>query len=330
MISYRYLIKRIVHGVFVVTGAVTAIFMLRHITPGSPVNTLLPPEASPELREQMTAELGLDRPLFIQYVDYVTGVLTGDFGRSYIRGDPVAPLILERLPATIELALAATVIALIISIPLGVVSATNRDTSIDYSANLGSLLGISTPNFWLGLMLIIVVSVQVDFFPTGGRGTGFVGAIQALVFEQSFSGIITWLQHIILPAIALGTYFTALITRLTRSEMLEELGSDYVQVCRAKGLPEAMVLYKHALKNSLLPVVTVVGLQVGYLIGGSIVVEVVFSWPGIGTLIIDALTASDWMIIQGYLILVSISWVTVNFFVDITYTLLDPTVDLEG
>lgn len=329
MVSGRYLVKRSVHGVLVVWGAITLIFALRHISPGSPVNVMTPPTAGPELRERVAEELGLNQPIYVQYLDYLGSVLTGDLGNSYIRSVPVSQILSDRIPATIELAFVATVIALVIAIPLGVISATNRDKSLDYGASLASLLGISTPNFWLGIMLIMVVSVHIGFFPTSGRGAGFATALQMLIFEMDPSGFVTWVRHIILPAITLGTYFMALITRLTRSEMLEELEQEYVQVCRAKGLAEPLVLYKHALRNSMLPVVTVVGLQVGYLIGGSIVVEVVFSWPGVGSLIIDALTNSDWMIIQGYLILVSISWVTVNFFVDVTYTLLDPTVSLE-
>lgn len=330
MVSGRYLIKRVAHGIAVVWGAITLIFGLRHISPGSPVNVMTPPTAGPELRERVARELGLHLPLHVQYLEYLGGVLRGDLGDSYVRGTAVTQLLIERLPATLELAAAATVLALALAIPLGVISATNRDEPLDYGATLGSLLGISTPNFWLGLMLIMVVSVRVGFLPTSGRGTGLLAAIGMLLFEADVSGLTTWLRHIVLPAITLGTYFMALITRLTRSEMLEELEQEYVQVCRAKGLPEALVLYKHALKNSMLPVITVVGLQVGYLIGGSIVTEVVFAWPGVGSLIIDALTNSDWMIIQGYLILVSISWVSVNILVDVTYTLLDPTVDLEA
>lgn len=330
MVSGRYLIKRFAHGIAVVWGAITLIFGLRHISPGSPVNVMTPPTAGPELRERVARELGLHLPLHVQYLEYLGGVLRGDLGDSYVRGTAVTQLLIERLPATLELAAAATVLALALAIPLGVISATNRDEPLDYGATLGSLLGISTPNFWLGLMLIMVVSVRVGFLPTSGRGTGLLAAIGMLLFEADVSGLTTWLRHIVLPAITLGTYFMALITRLTRSEMLEELEQEYVQVCRAKGLPEALVLYKHALKNSMLPVITVVGLQVGYLIGGSIVTEVVFAWPGVGSLIIDALTNSDWMIIQGYLILVSISWVSVNILVDVTYTLLDPTVDLEA
>lgn len=330
MVSGRYLIKRFAHGIAVVWGAITLIFGLRHISPGSPVNVMTPPTAGPELRERIARELGLHLPLHVQYLEYLGGVVRGDLGDSYVRGTAVTQLLIERLPATLELAAAATVLALALAIPLGVISATNRDEPLDYGATLGSLLGISTPNFWLGLMLIMVVSVRVGFLPTSGRGTGLLAAIGMLLLEADISGLTTWLRHIVLPAITLGTYFMALITRLTRSEMLEELEQEYVQVCRAKGLPEALVLYKHALKNSMLPVITVVGLQVGYLIGGSIVTEVVFAWPGVGSLIIDALTNSDWMIIQGYLILVSISWVSVNILVDVTYTLLDPTVDLEG
>lgn len=330
MVSGRYLIKRFAHGIAVVWGAITLIFGLRHISPGSPVNVMTPPTAGPELRERVARELGLHLPLHVQYLEYLGGVVRGDLGDSYVRGTAVTQLLIERLPATLELAAAATVLALALAIPLGVISATNRDEPLDYGATLGSLLGISTPNFWLGLMLIMVVSVRVGFLPTSGRGTGLLAAMGMLLLEADISGLTTWLRHIVLPAITLGTYFMALITRLTRSEMLEELEQEYVQVCRAKGLPEALVLYKHALKNSMLPVITVVGLQVGYLIGGSIVTEVVFAWPGVGSLIIDALTNSDWMIIQGYLILVSISWVSVNILVDVTYTLLDPTVDLEG
>jgi len=259
----RFLLKRGLQGVLVVWGVVTAVFLLRFITPGDPVTFVAPLDASQDLRDRIAADLGLDQPLYVQYVDYLAGLVQGDMGFSYLRGTEASTVVFARVPATVELAVAATVVAVVIAIPLGVVSATRRREPADYGATLFSLVGISTPNFWLGIMLILVLSVQFGLFPTSRRPVGFIEAFTFLVTVENgfaapmdvggFLGALrTWLWYITLPAVTLGTYFTALITRLTRSGMLEELGQPYVTAARAKGLPESLIQYKHALRNTLI------------------------------------------------------------------------------
>ncbi|QCJ46357.1 ABC transporter permease [Haloprofundus sp. MHR1] len=321
----RFIIKRSLQGIFVVWGVVTVVFLLRFSTPGDPVNFIAPLDASPELRQRIAEELGLNQPLYVQYLDYLAGLLTGDMGYSYISGTEAATRIFARIPATVELAVAATVVAIIISIPLGVVSATRRHEPADYAATTFSLAGISTPNFWLGIMLVLVFAVQLNFLPTSRRPIGFTPAMGYLVAGNP-AGIVLWLQHITLPAITLGTYFTALVTRLTRSGMLDELGKSYVDAARAKGLPETLVRYKHALRNTLIPVITVLGLQLGTLIGGAVITEAVFAWPGLGTLVINSINTRDWPLIQGSLIIIGSSFVFVNIVVDALYAYVNPQV----
>lgn len=326
----KFLVKRTLHGVVVIWAALTIIFMLRHITPGSVVNVIVPPEVGPKVRQAIIDDLGLEQPLHAQYIDYLQNLILGQsLGYSYVNRIPVNELISNRVPATIELAMVAMTIAIVLAIPLGIVSALRRHQSVDYVATLFSLLGISTPNFWLGLMLALLLAVQFDVFPTSGRQIGFLRAMGILLFDLNPDGLITWLSYILLPAVTLGTYFTALITRLMRSEMLEELGSSYVRVLEAKGLPRTLVTFKHVLRNSLIPIVTVVGLQLGALINGSVVVEVVFDWPGMGQLYIQSITQRDWPLIQGLLIVVAVGWVVINIAVDLTYTVIDPQVEVE-
>jgi peptide/nickel transport system permease protein len=321
----RFLLKRGLQGIFVVWGVVTVVFLLRFITPGDPVALIAPLDASPELRQQIAANLGLNRPLYVQYIDYVGGLFVGDMGYSYVAGTSVSNRVFARLPATIELAAAATVVAIVLSIPLGVISATRRGEPADYAATVFSLGGISTPNFWLGIMLVLVLSVQFGLFPTSRRAIGFVPALELLAAGTPL-GLLAWLEYITLPAITLGTYFTALVTRLTRSGMLDELGKTYVRAARAKGLPETLVRYKHALRNTLIPVITVLGLQFGTLIGGAVITEAVFAWPGLGTLVINSINARDWPLIQGCLIVIGTSFVLVNIVVDALYAYVNPQV----
>jgi len=328
MSQYQFLIRRGLQGLLVVWGVVTVVFLLRFMTPGSPVDFVAPLDAGPELRAQIARNLGLDQPIYVQYGQYMYGLIQGDMGFSYIRGRPASGIIVSRLPATLELAFAATVVAIIFSIPLGVLSATRRHEPTDYAATAFSLVGISTPNFWLGIMLILFVSVGLGILPTSRRPIGLVPAIEMLVFQLETTGIRTWVRHMILPAITLGTYFTAMIVRLTRSGMLDQLGQPYVEAARAKGLPETLVTYKHALRNTMIPIITVLGLQLGTLIGGAVITEFVFNWPGLGTLIIDAIRVRDWPIIQGALIVIGIGFVVINIAVDALYARLNPRVDL--
>jgi peptide/nickel transport system permease protein len=323
----RFLLKRTLQGVLVVWGVITVVFGLRFVTPGDPINAIAPLDATQETRQAIARELGLDEPLYVQYANYIFDLLRGDMGFSYIKGQEAAPLILQKLPATLELAVAATVVAIVLSIPLGVVSATRRNQPVDYGATLFSLGGISTPNFWLGIMLVLVLSVQLDVFKTSGRGVGVEDVVTSLFTGDPFlDTLITWLTFITLPAITLGTYFTALITRLTRSGMLDELGQSYVRAARAKGLPETLVRYKHALRNTLIPVITVLGLQLGSLIGGAVITEAVFAWPGLGTLVIQSINLRDWPTLQGSLIVIGAGFVLVNILVDTLYAYVNPQV----
>ncbi|WP_129113211.1 ABC transporter permease [Halegenticoccus tardaugens] len=321
----RFILKRGLQGIFVVWGVVTVVFLLRFITPGDPVTFIAPLDASPELRQRIAADLGLNKPLYVQYVDYLVGLVQGEMGYSYIRGTEASARIFAKLPATVELAVVATVVAVVLSIPLGVVSATRRHKPADYAATTFSLAGISTPNFWLGIMLVLVLSVQFGIFPTSRRAIGFAAALGYLA-QGNPAGLVVWAKYITLPAITLGTYFTALITRLTRSGMLDELGKSYVRATRAKGLPESLVRYKHALRNTLIPVITVLGLQLGTLIGGAVITEAVFAWPGLGTLVIESINDRDWPLIQGSLIVIGTGFVVVNIVVDALYAYVNPRV----
>lgn len=324
----RFLLKRALHSLFVIWGVVTAVFMLRFLTPGDPVTALTPPDAGSEVRNALREELGLNDPVHIQYFEYLTSLMVGDFGNSMdVLHRPVSQWIFgSHLLRSIELALAATVVAIVIAIPLGVISARKRHQPADYSATLFSLIGISTPNFWLGIMLILILAVPLGFLPTGNPGPHFHTALSDALFQFDGSGLWDWLRHIFLPAITLGTYFTALITRLTRSGMLEELGKSYVKACRTKGLPETLTMYKHVLRNTLIPIVTILGLQLGTLIGGAVVTEVVFEWNGLGQLLIDRINSRDWTMIQGIIIVIGVGFVVINTVVDALYAYLDPRV----
>jgi peptide/nickel transport system permease protein len=308
---------------------VTVAFLLRFVSPGSAISVVAPIDATPETKRAIARELGLNQSVYVQYFEYLTDLLQGDMGYSFISNTAASTRIFSKLPATIELALAGTIVAIVISIPLGVISATRRNTSADYGATLFSLLGISTPNFWLGIMLVLVFAVQLNLFPTSRRPVGLYVAMASLLFDLNIDPFVRWLSHIILPAIALGTYFTALITRLTRSEMLDEMGKVYINAVRAKGIPEVLVQYRHALRNALIPVITVLGLQLGTVIGGAVITEAVFSWPGLGTLIINAVNARDWPLIQGSLIIIGTGFVIVNIVVDVLYTYINPEISNE-
>ena len=339
----RFLVRRTLQGVLVVWGVITLVFVLRFLSPGDPVTFVAPLDASPELKQRIAEDLGLDEPIHVQYFEYLAGVVQADFGYSFQRGLPASRVVWQRVPATVELAVASSIVAFALSIPLGVVAATRRHSPADYGATMFSLVGISTPNFWLGIMLILVLSVQLDLFPTSQRSVGFLEAWSNLIVIKtgdpsvsipmhvgSFADDLgTWLWHITLPAVTLGTYFTALITRLTRSGMLDELGKEYVTAARAKGLPETLVRYRHALRNTLIPIITVLGLQLGTLIGGAVITEQVFAWPGLGSLLIDAINDRDWPVIQASLIVIGVSFVVINIVVDALYGYLNPKVGFE-
>ncbi|MFC6752787.1 ABC transporter permease [Halorubrum tibetense] len=329
MSTVKFLLRRTLQAVFVVWGVVTIMFGLRAVSPGDPATLMLGEGATAETIARVRAQEGLDQPIHVQYLDYVQGLLVGDFGYSWRSNREVEAMVIERIPATLELAIAATMVALVIAIPLGVVSATRRNQPSDYGATLFSLLGISTPNFWLGLMLILLFGVWIGILPTGRRPVGLGEAIWTLVAFGSVGDLLAWLRHITLPALTLGTYFTALITRLTRSGMVDELGKPYVTATRAKGLPAVLVRYKHVLRNTMIPILTVLGLQMGTLMGGAVITETVFNWPGLGLRLIDALDARDWPLMQGIIVFIAVAFVTINIGVDALYSSLDPRVSDE-
>ena len=300
----RYLVRRAFNTLVVLLGVATVTFFLVRLT-GDPITLLLPLDARPEAIERLRRNLGLDQPVFVQYVRYIGATLQGDFGMSMRFDMPALELFWRRFPATAELVLYSILVSIVIGIPLGIVAAARRGTAID-SAVMGlALFGQAIPGFYLGLMMILVFSVQFGFLPTGGRGT--------------------W-QQLVMPTAVLSSYLVALIARMTRSSCLEVLGQDFIRTARAKGLRERTVLLKHVLKAALIPIITLIGLQVGTLFSGAVVTETVFSWPGVGRLAIEAIYSRDFPVVQVVVILSATVFVLVNVIVDILYAIIDPRI----
>ena len=289
-------------------GVVTVVFLIVHLIPGDPVEIMLGEQALAVDKEALRHEMGLDKPLHLQYVAFLKGLVRGDLGQSLHTKQPVLTSIARRLPATIELAAAAMAVALLLAIPLGLLAAYKKDSLVDQGSMLFALLGISMPNFWLGPLLIIVFSLKLGWFPVSGRGS---------------------LAHVVLPAITLGTAMAAILTRMTRASMLDVIQSDYITTARAKGVRESLVVLKHAFRNALIPVVTIVGLQIGGLLAGSIITETIFAWPGIGRLTIQAINARDYPLVQGCVLIIALGYVLVNFATDLLYGLIDPRIRYE-
>lgn len=297
--------RRLLLLVPTVLGVLTLVFFLVHLIPGDPVELMLGETAARADLAQLRADLGLDRPLGEQYARFLGGLAHGDLGRSFFYRKPVAAVIGGALPSTALLALAALVVALLIALPIGILAAVHRDRLTDRLAMIGSLLGVSMPNFWLGPLLIILFSFRLGWLPVSGR-------------EGPAS--------LVLPALTLGFALAAILARMTRASMLDVLGEDYLRTARAKGVSERVVILRHALRNALLPVVTIVGLQFGALLSGAVITENVFAWPGVGTLLIQAITARDYPLVQGCVLVISLSYVLVNFLTDVLYSLIDPRV----
>ena len=321
----QYVLRRLVSLLFILLGVSVLVFLLVHLAPGDPVRIMLGEEATVEDVERLNRIYGFDRPLPTQYLLWIGNALRGDLGVSIRSQLPVSTLIYERMPATIELALWSLIIAIGVGVPLGVLSAVRRNTWIDFGSMFAALVGVAAPNFWVGLILLSQIALYVAWLPIGGRGPS-VG--DALVGLLRLDPVVMWdhLRHVLLPALALGTSIMALITRLTRSSLLEVLGRDYVRTARAKGLKGLTVVYGHALKNALLPVVTVVGVQFGALLGGSIVIEVVYSWPGVGRLIVNAISQRDFPVVQGSVLMLAAVFAIVNLLVDLSYSLINPRI----
>ncbi len=302
------LLKRLALVLPVVWAVVTLVFLLIHIVPGDPVRNSLGENATEQQLIELRQKLGLDLPLSQQYVNYWKGLVRGDLGASLVSGEDVFEKIMSRYPATIQLALAGLVVAICIAVPLGVTAGTNQGKWLDNVASVVSLLGISTPGFVLGPLMVYLFAIKLDLLPVGGRD-GF--------------------ESLILPAITMGAALAAILTRMVRSSVIEELGEDYVRTARAKGLGERQVIYKHVLKNGLIPVVTVLGLQFGVLLAGAIITETIFSWPGLGRLTVDAINARDYPIVQGCILMIALTYIVANVLTDFAYRLLDPRIKVE-
>lgn len=332
----RYLTKRLLTAILVLFGVSIVVFGFVRLIPGDPASVMLGERATPESIARVRTQLGLDRPIYEQYLIFLTNALRGDLGKSVLRQEPVTSEIVRRFPATVELAFCAILFALAVGIPAGIISAVKRNSWFDGSSMLLALIGVSMPVFWLGLMLIFLFAVVLHWLPSGGRlaaGTQFTPITNLLLLDTLLRGDIPIFfqatRHLILPAIALGTIPMALIARMTRSSMLEVLNQDYVRTGRAKGLRERNVILRHALRNALLPIITVVGLQVGILLSGAILTETVFSWPGIGRWLVDAIYSRDYPIVQGVTLFIAIIFVVVNLTVDILYAWVDPRVKFD-
>lgn len=301
----RYLIHRLLLFLPSLLGALTLVFFLLHLVPGDPVEVMLGETANQSDKEALRHELGLDQPLLTQYVKFLKDLILGDLGRSLYHEGQVSALVLARFPATLELTVTAMAMAIFLAFPLGIIAALKRQTWIDRFALLFSLFGLAMPNFWLGPLMIIVFSIELGLLPVSGKGG---------------------LSHLILPSLTLGTAMAALLTRMIRSSLLEVIHEDYIQTARAKGLTEKAVWLKHALRNALLSVITILGLQFGALLAGSVITETIFTWPGIGRLTIQAIQTRDYPLVQGCVLVIAVSYLTVNLVTDILYRFVDPRI----
>jgi peptide/nickel transport system permease protein len=304
MVNVNFLLPRLAQAAFVVVVVVTVVFFVTRVA-GDPIKLLAPIDASPEQIAELRSREGLDRPILRQYVDYLGDIVRMELGNSFRTGRPAITEVRARVGYTVQLGLAAIGFSLLVGLPVGVLAAVYRGTFIDLLLRFVALIGQAAPNFWLGLILIIVFAVKLPVLPTGGSGS---------------------LKHLILPAVTLGSFSAAALTRLTRSTMLEVLSSDYIRTARSKGLKERVVIARHALRNSMLPVITVLGIQVGTIISGAIVVETVFAWPGMGRLMIQSINNADYPVVQIAVMLIAMTIAVVNLLVDISYSWLDPRV----
>ena len=304
----RYVSVRILLTLPALWLILTLVFLLAHIIPGDPVQQMLGEGARVEDLQQLRHSLGLDRPVPAQYAHYLAGVLRGDLGESFRFQEPVARVVFSHYPATLELAVFGLLVCVAIGIPAGLFAAAHRGTPADHAVGVFTLFGLSVPNFALGPVLILVFSVILGWLPVSGRGGP---------------------AHLILPAITLGGALAAILTRMVRASVIEELSSDYVRTARAKGLSESQVLFRHAFRNAFIPILTILGLQFGTLLAGAIVTETIFSWPGIGRLAVQAISARDYPLLQGCILLIAVSYVAVNLLTDVIYALVDPRVRLE-
>ncbi len=331
MLSYT--IRRILMLIPVLIGMSLITFSIVHAIPGDPAKTIAGDKATPEQLQHIRESLGLDQPFYIQYFNYLKGLLEGDLGISLITRMPIAEEIGPFLAATAELTISALLIAVFFGMNLGILSAWKQNSRIDYGAMLIALIGVSMPVFWLGLMEQWLFAQQLDWLPSYGRvdpRLGFEPLTHFYILDSLLYGDFNWLKdvfmHLILPAIALGTIPMAIIARMTRSSMLEVMRQDYIRTARAKGLSEFLVIYRHTLKNALIPILTVVGLQLGLLLGGAVLTETIFSWPGVGRYIYDAINQRNYPVIQSGILILATIFVLINLIVDLLYAWIDPRI----
>ncbi len=303
----RYLLRRLLLTIPVLLGVATLVFSLIHLVPGDPAQAMLGDSAPPEDVAKLRQSLGLDRPLLVQYRAFLGGIVRGDLGNSFRYGTPVTREIGSRLVRTIQLALAAMAVAILVAIPLGIIAAVWKGSAVDHAAMTVSLVGISMPNFWLGPLLAILFSVVLGWLPVAGTGSA---------------------AHLVLPAVTLGAALAAILARMTRASVIEELRELYVVAARARGVSRTRAIVRHAFRNSLIPIVTIIGLQFGAVLTGTIITETIFAWPGVGRLLIQAINFRDYPLVQGCILFISFTYVMMNLLTDLTYGVLDPRIRL--
>lgn len=332
----KFIIKRILMLIPVLLGVSIIVFLIMRVFSPDPAPIVLGQHATQQAIEAWRQANGLNEPIYLQYFHFITGALTGDLGTSYYSKTPVLKEILTRFPATIELAIVAIIIASLFGILIGVVSAVKKNSLVDNAGMLIALMGVSMPIFWLGILLIILFSGILHWLPSGGRLDALLNPVHITglyLIDSLITGdmrtFVDSLEHLILPASALAMYSMAIITRMTRSSMLDTLQQDFIRTARAKGISEGKVVFKHALRNGLIPIVTVIGLQLGSLLGGAVLTETVFSWPGIGAYTVASILKSDFPVVQGVVLLVAAIFVLMNLVVDVIYAFLDPRIKLS-
>ncbi len=304
----KYAIKRTILAVPVIISMTVIVFLILHLSPGEPIDLIVGPNITPEVYESIRHKYGLDQPLIVQYFKFLGNLLKGDFGKSILQQRPVSEIIKQRLPITIRLGVTGFILSVVIAIPLGILAAVNRNTPIDYTCMTGAMLGMSLPTFWFGLLLLYFFAYKVRIFPVSGYGT--------------------W-KHLVLPAFALGLTDAAITARMMRSSMLEVLKQDYIRTARSKGLAEKVVVYQHALKNAMIPIVTLLGMRIGWILGGSVVLETIFSIPGLGRLMIDSILSRDYPVVQGSMIVLTSAIILGNILADILYAVVDPRIKFD-
>ncbi len=309
----NFLLRRLLSTLLVMLGISFVVFMIVHLVPGDPVRIMLGLQADQAKVEEIRHLMGFDRPLIVQYFEWLKNALQGDLGESYITGQKVSEAVSQRLPATMSLAFTALLIGVVIAVPAGVISALKSGSKWDYFAMVFSQVGVSIPDFWLGIMFILIFSLYLGWLPPSG-------------YTKPSEDFVDWLRHLILPATTIGLISASIMTRFIRSAVLEMIAKNHVRTARAKGLPQSRVTFRHILLNASIPIVTIIGLQLASLLGGVIIVEIIFAWPGLGRLALDAVTRRDYPMVQGAVLMVALAFAIVNLIVDLLYAYLDPRV----